>query len=114
MFLKNGFIELEKKKMSEQSHTKQGEVKLETWAVMVWEHDMFGQRNTLLPSWASPWATGKSRTPRSPTSLLLLAKANQVASISPSKITPTLGNNRISEVSLSENPVCMMLQKPET
>lgn len=71
-------------------------MELETWAVMVWEHGMFAQRNTLLPSWTSPWATGKPRTPLSPTFLLLLAKTNQVAPISPSKITLTLGINRMS------------------
>ena len=30
------------------------------------------------------------------------------------KISLTLGNNRISEMSLSNGPVSMMLQKPET
>lgn len=30
------------------------------------------------------------------------------------KISLTLGNNRISELSLSDSPVCMVLQKQET
>lgn len=82
--------------MSEQSHTQQGEVDVETWAEVVWEHGFFGQRNTLLTSKASPWATGRPRTPLNPTHLLLLAKVKQVASIRSSKITLTLGNNRLS------------------